>query len=103
METGKAKPEDLNQYAWDALFTGKVNDEDIAIAQDSVSKQKNYSVLHTLACLYAEAGKTKEARQMLLAAMRAGNRGEPDGEALLLPRPLRPQSGGRQRTGESGR
>ena len=38
------------------------------------------SVMHTLACVYAAEGKTTEARQLLLAAMAAGNKSEPNQE-----------------------
>ena len=38
------------------------------------------SILHTLACLYAEAGKTKEAHDVLLRAMDDWNLDEPNDE-----------------------
>jgi tetratricopeptide (TPR) repeat protein len=36
------------------------------------------NILHTLACLYAEAGKTKEAREVLIQAMDLKELDEPD-------------------------
>ena len=38
----------------------------------------NASILHTLGCVYAEVGKTKEAREVLVQAMDALNLDEPD-------------------------
>ncbi len=38
----------------------------------------NPSILHTLACLYDEAGKTKEAHDLLLRGMDDMNLDEPD-------------------------
>lgn len=40
--------------------------------------QNNASNLHTLGCLYAEVGKTKEAREVLVQAMDLLNLDEPD-------------------------
>jgi len=34
-------------------------------------------MLHTLACIYAEVGKTREAREVLLQAMDYGNSSNP--------------------------
>jgi Flp pilus assembly protein TadD len=69
----------LNNIAWYALFTGKVEDADIAMAIKSTQMAKdNPSILHTLACLYAEVGKTTEAHDLLLRGMDDLNLNEPN-------------------------
>jgi transglutaminase-like putative cysteine protease/tetratricopeptide (TPR) repeat protein len=78
VDSGRATPMDLNQYAWDGIFTGKVTQEDVEIAQRAASSAKTYAVTHTLACIYAEVGKLNDARQMLLQAITEGSLSEPD-------------------------
>ena len=76
---GKENAGLLNNIAWFALFTGKVEDADIAMAIKSTQMAKdNPSILHTLACLYAETGKTKEAHDLLLRGMDDMNLDEPN-------------------------
>ncbi|MGH9594974.1 MAG: tetratricopeptide repeat protein, partial [Bryobacteraceae bacterium] len=75
----KAEAEDLNDVAWYALYTGKVDDSIVNMAVRAAQMGKNdTSILHTLACVYAEAGKTKEAREVLMQAMEADNMEEPN-------------------------
>ncbi|MGD0831909.1 MAG: DUF3857 domain-containing protein [Terracidiphilus sp.] len=75
---GKEDAETLNGIAWDALFTGKVGEADIATAIKSTQMAKdNSDILHTLACLYAVSGKTKEAHDLLLRGMDDSNLDEP--------------------------
>jgi predicted Zn-dependent protease len=73
-------PEDLNEYAWAALFTKSDESEAIEMAQraNNLTSHRNFAILHTLACLYADTGKEREARQMLLDAMEAGHLSEPN-------------------------
>jgi tetratricopeptide (TPR) repeat protein len=79
MDQGKENASLLNASAWFALFTGKVDDADIVMAIKATQLSKDNShILHTLACLYAETGKTKEARDLLLRAMDELNLDEPD-------------------------
>ena len=79
VDQGKENAELLNSIAWFALFTGKVEDADIATAIKATQMAKdNPAILHTLACLYAETGKTKEARDLLLRAMDELNLDEPN-------------------------
>jgi tetratricopeptide (TPR) repeat protein len=79
VDQGKDDASLLNSTAWFALFTGKVQDSDIANAIKSTQLAKdNPHILHTLACLYAETGKTKEARELLLRAMDELNLDEPN-------------------------
>ena len=40
--------------------------------------KNNRPILHTLGCVYAEVGKTKEAREVLIQSMDALNLDEPD-------------------------
>jgi transglutaminase-like putative cysteine protease/Flp pilus assembly protein TadD len=79
IDQGKENANLLNSSAWFALFTGKVVDADIAMAIKSTQLAKdNAAILHTLACLYAEAGKTKEAHDLLLRGMDDLNLDEPN-------------------------
>lgn len=68
IKAGRAKADELNNYAWHSLFT-KVDDEALEVARRSSGVASRYSVLHTLACLYAEVGKTAEARELMLKAL----------------------------------
>jgi transglutaminase-like putative cysteine protease/Flp pilus assembly protein TadD len=79
IDRGKENAGLLNNIAWYALFTGKVVDADIAAAIKSTQLAKDDpSILHTLACLYAETGKTKEAHDLLLRGMDDMNLDEPN-------------------------
>jgi tetratricopeptide (TPR) repeat protein len=62
-----------------------VEDDDLALMQRAISTDKNssFNEIHTLACLYADVGKTKEARELLLRAMDVGGLSEPN-EAVWL-------------------
>ena len=78
-DQGKEDADLLNSTAWFALFTGTVQDSDISNAIKSTQLAKdNPHILHTLACLYAETGKTKDARELLLHAMDDLNLDEPN-------------------------
>jgi tetratricopeptide (TPR) repeat protein len=79
IDQGKEDASLLNSSAWFALFTAKVDQADIDMSIKSTQLAKdNASILHTLACLYAEAGKTKEAHDLLLRGMDDLNLDEPD-------------------------
>lgn len=80
IEAGKAEGSDLNGVAWNSLFTGKVSQDDLDAATKSVqvSQSNNAPSLHTLGCVYAELGKTKEAREILIQAMDLLNLDEPE-------------------------
>lgn len=79
IDQGKEDASLLNGTAWFALFTGKVTGVDIEMAIKATQMAKdNPDILHTLACLYAESGKTKEARELLLRAMDDKNLDEPN-------------------------
>jgi tetratricopeptide (TPR) repeat protein len=69
-KAGKAEGTDLNQTAWYALFIPAVGKDEIETALKAARmSQNNPSELHTLGCVYAEAGKTKEAREVLIQSM----------------------------------
>ena len=77
--SGKGEPGDKNQLAWVALFRGSVHNDDLDTALASAqATQNNSNVLHTVGCIYAELGKTKQAREVLVQAMDASNMDEPN-------------------------
>lgn len=79
IDEGKESAWLLNNMAWYALFTGKVEQADIDASIKSTQMSKDSpSFLHTLACLYAETGKTKEAHDLLLRGMDDLNLDEPN-------------------------
>ncbi len=79
IDEGKAEPQDLNSTSWHSLFIGKVELADIEDALKAAQLSKNdAATLHTLGCVYAEVGKTKEAREVLVQAMDILNLDEPD-------------------------
>ncbi len=82
IDKGKATTVEYNGLAWNSLFDGKVDADAIKAAQQAsmLSKNAQFAELHTLACLYAVQGKTKEARDLLLKAMTSANLSEPNTE-----------------------
>ncbi|MFQ5664341.1 MAG: DUF3857 domain-containing protein [Terriglobia bacterium] len=78
-ELGETTPGDLNNHAWQKLFEDKVTDEAIQEAQRAAMLTRNQAsyILHTLASLYAEVGRTNEAREVLLNAMEVEAMEEP--------------------------
>jgi predicted Zn-dependent protease len=81
----RATKSDLNAFAWDALFLpGEVDKETIEAAEraNQLTQNADYSIMHTLACLYAHAGKAAQARELLLKAME-GKLDEPDSSVWL--------------------
>jgi tetratricopeptide (TPR) repeat protein len=76
--TGSPSGRDLNQIAWAALVFGRTEEADLDSARRAteLTGYKEYASLHTLASLYAEAGKTAEAYRVILQAMELRN-GEP--------------------------
>jgi tetratricopeptide (TPR) repeat protein len=79
-DNGKATSYDYNGYAWAALFDNKIDVDVIKAAQQSnmLSHNASFNDMHTLACLYANQGRTVEARDLLLKAMTVANLSEPD-------------------------
>lgn len=64
---------DFNDLAWESLFTGKTGPQDLSYAVKATQLSKDFPELHTLGCIYAELGKTKEARDVLIEAMDLAN------------------------------
>jgi Flp pilus assembly protein TadD len=82
IESGKAEASDLNNLAWNQIFEGgSAAEEAVQTAQQGIrlSKTPSGSLLHTLACAYAEAGKSREAHDTLLQTMVAMDLEEPNG------------------------
>ncbi|MGC1421882.1 MAG: hypothetical protein WA815_06000, partial [Terracidiphilus sp.] len=79
IDQGKENASLLNSMAWFALYTGKTDQADVATAIKATQMDRdNPAILHTLACVYAETGKTKEAHDLLLRAMDELNLDAPD-------------------------
>ena len=86
IDGGKASNSDLNGFAWYALIPPVTVDADALDAAEranSLSQNANFSIMHTLACLYAQQGKTKQARDLLLKAMDVASLPEPDSAVWL--------------------
>jgi tetratricopeptide (TPR) repeat protein len=79
-DQGKAEANDYNSLAWLSLFAGPVDDDTLHAAQQAnlLTKSDNFSILHTLACVYAGLGKSEQARQSLLQGMDAGEIEKPN-------------------------
>jgi tetratricopeptide (TPR) repeat protein len=78
-DTGREDAELLNESAWLALYTGHIDEKDVQTGIKATQLAKdNPHILHTLACLYAETGRTKEARDLLLRSMDDLNLDEPN-------------------------
>ncbi|HTD13012.1 MAG TPA: DUF3857 domain-containing protein [Steroidobacteraceae bacterium] len=76
---GSSVPQDMNQLAWVSLFFDRPGGPDVETAVRAAQLAGNSpSVLHTLGCVYAEAGKTREARATLLQSMDARNLVQPN-------------------------
>jgi tetratricopeptide (TPR) repeat protein len=77
-DAGRADADIYNEMAWLQLFRGKVDDQTVELAQRAatLSGYKSYNVLHTLAAIYVEQGKTAEAYRLILQALEAKG-GEP--------------------------
>ncbi|HEX6879716.1 MAG TPA: tetratricopeptide repeat protein, partial [Terriglobales bacterium] len=70
----------LNKYAWTALFLSSLPPDAVEAAQraNRLSDNKDFSIIHTLACVYAEIGRNGEAQKLLLQAMDTDNMDEPN-------------------------
>jgi tetratricopeptide (TPR) repeat protein/transglutaminase-like putative cysteine protease len=78
IDSGQADADFYNELAWINLFRGRLDDRTAEQAQRaaSLSGYKSYDILHTLATLYVEQGKTAEAYRLILQALDAKG-GEP--------------------------
>ena len=86
MDRGKATAADMNEYAWSALFLPSNIDQDSIEAAEranQMTNNANFAIMHTLACVYARAGKPAQARELLLKAMDTADLDEPDSSVWL--------------------
>ena len=77
IDSGRANTSDYNQYAWTALLAMPVPEQAVEAARMAYDETqgRNFSVAHTLACVYAATGKPREARDLLLKGLeQAGSR-----------------------------
>ena len=83
---GKANAEDYNELAWEALFQSDPGSQMVDDAEHAALFQKNppWSVLHTLAAVYADVGRVVEARQTLVNELVAAGREEPEDKEWLV-------------------
>ena len=86
VDRGTATDSDLNSYAWDALFLpGTIGKDSIEAAEraNEISKSTNFSVMHTLVCIYARNGKGSDAKNLIIKAMDVANMEEPESSIWL--------------------
>jgi len=80
-EAGKADSNTFNSLAWYSLFFDRPGGPDVEAALKSLQLAGDVpATLHTLGCVYAAAGKTKEAREVLVKAMDLAVLDEPDAD-----------------------
>lgn len=86
VDIGKAEVGDFNNLAWQELFDGNVTSKGLEYGQQGsmLAKQQNAPLLHTMAAVYAETGKTTEAREMILKAMDQWGLEEPDSSSWYV-------------------
>jgi tetratricopeptide (TPR) repeat protein len=78
IDESTASSSDYNNVAWNELFIGKSIDRAIEDARQATnSPDGGAASLHTLAALYAESGKSLEARTELLKSMDEAGRDDP--------------------------
>ena len=72
----RARPtaNDYNQHAWTAIFANADLEKAIETARQATALESDYATLNTLAVLYAEQGKSAEARDTLLQSLAASSR-----------------------------
>ncbi len=80
IQNGKAEGLEFNNWAWFGLFQpGDLNPSlEAAHRACSLTNNQNPGFLHTLASIYAEVGKTTEARELILHGMDVGGMEEPE-------------------------
>lgn len=82
---GHAAPLDYNSIAWAELVETGATPQAIAASQKSVQgAASSFGYLHTLAALYADAGRIGEAREYMLKAMYEGDLSEPNEACWLV-------------------
>jgi tetratricopeptide (TPR) repeat protein len=86
-QSGKLEAGDLNNLAWLALVAGKVDERALQTIQEGILQSQsnpNAAFLHTAASIYAEVGKTAEAREVLLQSIDLRGIDEPDGDSWYV-------------------
>jgi len=70
-QLGKTEVHDLNEYAWIALFMEELEEKAVEAGRRAVllSNSQDAATLHTLASIYAELGRTSEARELILNSL----------------------------------
>lgn len=69
---------DQNNAAWLSLFFDRDGGPDVNAAMRASQQNNAGAAMHTLACVYAEMGKAREARDLLIQSMTARNMSKPD-------------------------
>jgi transglutaminase-like putative cysteine protease len=78
--SGRAEAGDYNEVAWASLFLDRGDGPDVESAGRATQLMPTVpSYLHTLGCVYAELGRTKEARDILMNALLLTSLADPDG------------------------
>lgn len=83
---GTATASDYNGMAWAALFIEPMPQQAVEDAQRAaqLSQNNNPAIVHTLSAVWAEAGKTNEAREAMLHALDLYDLEEPNSEIWYL-------------------
>jgi tetratricopeptide (TPR) repeat protein len=78
---GLASSSTYNNLAWLTLFLPELPSDsaDLALEANNMTRFTDPTALHTLAAIYAEQGKTREAFQLVLKRMDLRNADEPEG------------------------
>ena len=83
--TDKSTKADFNALGWNAVLGHTVTQENIDPVQRAASaNNQDAGLLHTLAMMYAEIGKTREARALAIEAMNAWGLAEPNSDIWLI-------------------
>lgn len=70
LERANAAAGDYNQHAWTSIFAKADLDKAVEQARHAAAQEpESYPILNTLAVLYAEQGKSSEAREALLQSV----------------------------------
>ena len=82
--SSKGTAADWNEVGWLSLFAGDLTPETTSRLQRELANAPNGDLQHTLAAMYAEQGKTTEARETILAAMRSWQIEEPNSSSWFI-------------------
>jgi tetratricopeptide (TPR) repeat protein len=78
IDLGEARPEDMNNIAWSALFLSEFDQRAVDIIERALVQAKAPERIHTGSAVYAEIGRITEARELLLEYMFLEGLDEPD-------------------------